>query len=122
MISRPFFTTTFRTLQVLDADAGAGDGTGMHAGTEYEPELERRFMPMCVMTACFMAFTHGANDIANAAGPLVAIWVRRRVIIVLDQFLADCWSPSPPPLSLSLPTSARNPICRAICARQSVAG
>lgn len=44
------------------------------AGTQYDPELERRFMPLCVMTACFMAFTHGANDIANAAGPLVAIW------------------------------------------------
>eukprot|EP00041_Stephanoeca_diplocostata_P024062 m.602481 g.602481 ORF g.602481 m.602481 type:complete len:597 (-) comp22444_c0_seq1:8-1798(-) len=38
------------------------------------PELERRFNVLSVTTASFMAYTHGANDISNAAGPLVAIW------------------------------------------------
>ena len=32
--------------------------------------------PVCVHFAPsgFMAFSHGANDIANAAGPFVAVW------------------------------------------------
>lgn len=43
-------------------------------GDEYDPELEKRCHMLSVITASFMAFTHGANDISNAAGPLLAIW------------------------------------------------
>lgn len=48
-------------------------------------------MPMCVMTASFMAFTHGANDIGNAAGPLVAIWDVYQAGIVDSEAEVQYW-------------------------------
>lgn len=35
---------------------------------------ERAFMVLQVMTACFVAFAHGSNDVANAVGPLAAVF------------------------------------------------
>lgn len=35
--------------------------------------VEKIFAPICVFTACSMAFAHGANDVANGIGPLAAI-------------------------------------------------
>ncbi len=35
--------------------------------------VERIFAVLQIITACLMAFSHGANDAANAIGPLAAI-------------------------------------------------
>ena len=35
--------------------------------------VERIFGPLVVVTSCAVAFSHGANDVANAIGPLAAI-------------------------------------------------
>lgn len=35
--------------------------------------VERAFAPLCVFTACGMAFAHGSNDVANGIGPLAAV-------------------------------------------------
>lgn len=35
--------------------------------------VERVFAPLCVFTACGMAFAHGSNDVANGIGPLAAV-------------------------------------------------
>lgn len=36
-------------------------------------EVEQMFTSLVLATACTMSFSHGANDIANAIGPIVAI-------------------------------------------------
>lgn len=36
--------------------------------------VERLFAHLQVLTACYVAFAHGANDVANAAGPVAAIF------------------------------------------------
>ena len=35
---------------------------------------ERIFASLQILTACYIAFAHGANDVANAVGPLAAIY------------------------------------------------
>ncbi|MGH7481893.1 MAG: inorganic phosphate transporter, partial [Longimicrobiales bacterium] len=35
--------------------------------------VERNFAILQIATACFVAFAHGANDVANAIGPLAAV-------------------------------------------------
>lgn len=36
------------------------------------PRVERKFISLQIITACYMAFAHGSNDVANAVGPLAA--------------------------------------------------
>ena len=35
--------------------------------------VERVFAPLVIITSCSVAFSHGANDVANSVGPLAAI-------------------------------------------------
>lgn len=37
-------------------------------------ELERLFGNLQMVTACFVAFAHGSNDVANAVGPMAAVF------------------------------------------------
>jgi PiT family inorganic phosphate transporter len=49
------------------------------AGRSAEPlseqleQVERMFAPLVVITSCCVAFSHGANDVANSVGPLAAV-------------------------------------------------
>lgn len=45
------------------------------AGTleEQHQMVERRFGRLQIITACYMAFAHGANDVANAIGPVAGV-------------------------------------------------
>lgn len=43
------------------------------APAEYRT-VEKIFIYLQIITACFMAFAHGSNDVANAIGPLSAIF------------------------------------------------
>ena len=37
-------------------------------------DVESAFGVLMIVTACAMAFAHGSNDVANAIGPLAAIF------------------------------------------------
>ncbi len=41
--------------------------------TFHYASVEKVFAPLCVFTACSMAFAHGSNDVANGIGPLAAV-------------------------------------------------
>jgi len=50
--------------------------------------IQQLFAPVLVMTSCSVAFAHGANDVANAVGPLAAVYdiassgtVKMRVLV-----------------------------------------
>jgi len=46
------------------------DGVSLH---EQLSRVERVFAPLVVVTSCSVSFAHGANDVANAIGPLAAV-------------------------------------------------
>lgn len=55
----------------LQRDHLAKEATATKAASEYST-IERIFSYLQIMSACLMAFAHGANDVANAIGPLAA--------------------------------------------------
>lgn len=38
-------------------------------------DTEKLFSSLQILTACFGSFQHGGNDVANAVGPVIALWV-----------------------------------------------
>ena len=48
--------------------------TRFGSDSEELPQVERIFVYLQILTACFVAFAHGANDVANAIGPFSAGW------------------------------------------------
>ena len=41
---------------------------------EQQQDVERMFRTLQVVTACFLSFSHGSNDVSNAIGPFAAIF------------------------------------------------
>ena len=60
-----------------------GEGCRWVRGDETE-KVECVFGYLQIMTACYVAFAHGANDVANAVGPLAAIYsvVRTKTVVM----------------------------------------
>ena len=47
---------------------------GLGPGQEGYAPIDRLFAQLQILTACYVAFAHGANDVANAVGPVAAIF------------------------------------------------
>lgn len=44
-----------------------------HTNTVQYQKVEKLFVYLQILSACFVAFAHGANDVANAIGPMSAV-------------------------------------------------
>ena len=55
--------------------------------------VERMFGRLQIATACFVAFAHGANDVANAVGPLAAVvdLHRQGFAVISTQVAVPTW-------------------------------
>ena len=69
--------TRFRISQMLseanELRASLQYGMDNHVKSSEYQSVERVFAFLQILTACLMAFAHGANDVANAIGPIAAI-------------------------------------------------
>lgn len=55
-------------------------------------QVERIFVFLQILTACFVAFAHGANDVANAIGPLSAAVQTIREGVVAATSVVPMWA------------------------------
>jgi len=67
-----------------------GEGCRWIRGNESE-KVECVFAYLQIMTACYVAFAHGANDVANAVGPLAAIYSVVKTKTVVMQVSVPFW-------------------------------
>ena len=58
---------------------------------DHSAALHAFFAHLQVMTACYVAFAHGANDVANAIGPLAAIFSVVKTRTVAMQVEVPVW-------------------------------
>lgn len=55
------------------------------SGKNSEENVNRLFHFLQILTAVFTSFAHGGNDVSNAIGPLIAIWMIYREGSVLQK-------------------------------------
>ena len=53
--------------------------------------VERVFAWLQIITACFMAFAHGSNDVANAIGPAAAVYSALTEGVVATKSAVPLW-------------------------------
>ena len=71
----PHATIVKKTMDVENPPSVNVTSTLASASVDDPPEVVRLFSFLQIMTASFGAFAHGGNDVSNAIGPLVAIWL-----------------------------------------------
>ena len=54
-------------------------------------KVEKIFVPLVILTSCAVAFSHGANDVANAIGPLAAVVEIMKTNQVPGKVSIDLW-------------------------------
>jgi len=90
LILRNVDLSTGRAAREPDVDEDATDPSD-----EKFNAVERVFRYLQVITACFVAFAHGSNDVANSIGPLAA---------VVAMFDGTTWGGGPIEMEVGVPT------------------
>lgn len=70
----PSSNATSVTGSVNSIEAGPVPVAG-NIAEEDAPEVAQVFRSLQILTSCFGSFAHGANDVSNAIGPLIAVWL-----------------------------------------------
>jgi len=68
-----------------------GSGRTSWEKATQEQKVEKLFAYLQIITACYVAFAHGANDVANAVGPLAAIYSIVKTKTVAMQVEVPVW-------------------------------
>ncbi|XP_056109243.1 sodium-dependent phosphate transporter 1-B [Rhinichthys klamathensis goyatoka] len=64
------------TLEIVEEDPGSSRSSLEEDRADADrPEVSMLFQFLQILTACFGSFAHGGNDVSNAIGPLVALWL-----------------------------------------------
>ena len=71
---------------------GGHGGTAPTTGGTNATVIEQQMARFQVISACFVAFAHGSNDVGNAVAPLAAIaYIRRTGSLPLEGFSVPLW-------------------------------
>jgi inorganic phosphate transporter, PiT family len=89
LIALPFSVAAGFAGKALLARLG-GEGCRWIKGDDDE-KVECVFVYLQIITACYVAFAHGANDVANAVGPLAAIFAVVKTKTVAMQVEVPVW-------------------------------
>ncbi|MCA9742289.1 MAG: inorganic phosphate transporter [Deferribacteres bacterium] len=82
-------TTLVHDLTTIDK--GIKKGVAKETGSAELNSVERIFVYLQILSAAFVAFAHGANDVANAVGPMVAVITTLRTGLVAMQAAVPLW-------------------------------
>ncbi|MEE3199482.1 MAG: inorganic phosphate transporter, partial [Planctomycetota bacterium] len=73
------------------AEEGKTEGVGMWGNPQMRA-TEKIFVYLQILSACTVAFAHGANDVANAVGPLMGvITVLQKGVVQAQSELSETW-------------------------------
>ncbi|XP_006776581.1 PREDICTED: sodium-dependent phosphate transporter 1 [Myotis davidii] len=80
----------------VKAEMGLGDRKGSSSSLEEwndqdKPEVSLLFQFLQILTACFGSFAHGGNDVSNAIGPLVALYLVYKTGDVSSKVATPIW-------------------------------
>lgn len=67
----PQISSVLNQLQRL-TDTARRNTSFLHSSAQYQG-VEKIFVSLQILSACLIAFAHGANDVANAIGPVAAV-------------------------------------------------
>ncbi|XP_017692851.1 PREDICTED: sodium-dependent phosphate transporter 1 [Lepidothrix coronata] len=83
-------------LNTAQAELGVSDRKGSSSSLEEwhdqdKPEVSLLFQFLQILTACFGSFAHGGNDVSNAIGPLVALYLVYQTGDVATKVATPIW-------------------------------
>ncbi|XP_069020224.1 sodium-dependent phosphate transporter 1-B [Embiotoca jacksoni] len=80
------------TLEIRKEDAGSSRSSLDDDRLEADkPEVSTLFQFLQILTACFGSFAHGGNDVSNAIGPLVALYLVYQTSNVMTDAQTPIW-------------------------------
>ena len=84
---------TDSVMDVTDVTDGRNEEDGIFSASPTPHSLiEQQMARFQVISACFVAFAHGSNDVGNAVAPLAAIaYIRRTGSFPLNDFSVPLW-------------------------------